>query len=120
MKLLKAFVRTSKIDEVIRALETAGCPGITVSRVHGVGYGYDPMLFTLSPSEYRRTLEVSKLEIVCREEDADRLLSVLVAAARTGDRGDGILFVTPVERAVRVRTGEEGPAVVEVEGPGFG
>jgi len=113
MKLLRAFIRTSQVDDVIRALEAAGCPGITVSRVHGVGYGYDPMLFTLSPSEYRKTLEVTKVEVVCQDADADGLLGALTGAARTGSQGDGIVFVTPVERAVKVRTGEEGSAAIE-------
>lgn len=113
MKLLKAFIRTSKVDDVIRALEAAACPGITVSRVHGVGYGYDPMLFTLSPSEYRKTLEVTKVEVVCLDEDADQLLRALTAAARTGSQGDGIVFVTPVDRAIKVRTGQEGQAAID-------
>lgn len=109
MKLIKAFVRTERVDEVVRALEDAGAPGITVSRVHGVGYGYDPYLFTLAPSEVARTPEVSKVEIVCRREDLDRLLDTVIEAARTGTRGDGIVFVTPVERAIKIRTGDEGP-----------
>lgn len=108
MKLIKAFVRTERVDEVIRALEDAGAPGITVSRVHGVGYGYDPYLFTLAPSEVAKTPEVSKVEIVCRHDDLDRLLDTVIEAARTGTRGDGIVFVTPVERAIKIRTGDEG------------
>jgi nitrogen regulatory protein P-II 1 len=112
MKLLKAFVRTRKVDDVIRALKSARAPGITVSRVHGVGYGYDPYLFTLAPRELPKTPEIAKVEVVCRDEDAGRLLDVLAAAARTGSDGDGIVFVTPVERAVRIRTGEEGDVVL--------
>lgn len=114
MKLIKAFVRTSRVDEVVRALEAAGAPGITISRVHGVGYGYEPMLFTLSPSEYSKTLEVSKVEVVCCREDADCLIEALAKAARTGVHGDGVVFVTPVERAVKIRTGEEGTEALEV------
>ncbi|MGE5275962.1 MAG: P-II family nitrogen regulator [Acidobacteriota bacterium] len=108
MKLLKAFVRTSKVDDVIRSLEGARAPGITVSRVHGLGYGYEPLAFTLAPSEIRKAPEVAKVEVVCRDEDLDRLLAVLAAAARTGEPGDGIVFVTPVERALKIRTGERG------------
>jgi nitrogen regulatory protein P-II 1 len=104
MKLLKAFVRTTQTDGVICALEEAGAPGITVSRVHGVGYGYEPMLLTLAPCELDKAPEISKIEVVCRDEDADRLLEVLVDAAYTGGKGDGIVFVTPVERAVKIRT----------------
>jgi len=107
--LLKAFVRTSKVDDVICALEAAQAPGITVSRVHGVGYGYEPSLFTLAPSELRRTPEVAKVEVVCARSDTDRLLDAIVQAARTGSHGDGIVFVTPVERAIKIRTGAEAP-----------
>jgi len=109
MKLIKAFVRTTRVDEAVLALEAAGAPGITISRVHGVGYGYEPMLFTLSPSECKKALEVSKLEIVCADSDAEQLIAAVAKAARTGVHGDGIVFVTPVERAMKIRTGEEGP-----------
>lgn len=112
MKLIKAFVRTERVDEVVRALEDAGAPGITVSRVHGVGYGYDPYLFTLAPSEVAKSPEVSKVEVVCRAEDLDRLTDTLITGARTGTRGDGIVFVTPVERAIKIRTGEEDSAAL--------
>jgi nitrogen regulatory protein PII len=112
MKLLKAFIRTSRVDEVIRALEAKRAPGITLSRVHGVGYGYEPMLFTLSPSEYQKTLEVTKVEVVCRDEDSEGLLMALLDAARTGARGDGIIFVTAVERAVKIRSGESDEAAL--------
>ncbi len=109
MKLLKAFVRTRKVDEVIRALEEARAPGITVSRVHGVGYGYEPLAFTLAPGEIGKSAEVAKIEVVCRDEDLDRLLGVLATVARTGDPGDGIVFVMPVEQALKIRTGGRGP-----------
>lgn len=108
MKLLKAYIRTAKVDEVIRSLETAGAPGITVSRVHGIGYGYDATSFTLAPSEFKRAPEVTKVEVVCADGDADALLQALSFGARTGSQGDGIVFVTEVVRAVRIRSGEEG------------
>jgi len=107
MKLLKAFVRRSRLDETLRCLEDAGAPGISISSVHGVGYGYHPSLFTLSPGELNKIPEVAKVEIVCEDSELSRLLDVLVQAARTGSQGDGIVFVTPVERAIRIRTGEE-------------
>lgn len=107
MKLIKAFIRTSRVDPVIRGLDRQGAPGITLSRVHGVGYGYEKELFTLAPSEYQRTLEVTKIEVVCTDEQADGLVASLVRAARTGDPGDGIVFVKPVERAVKIRSGHE-------------
>ena len=112
MKLIKAYVRTRKVDDAVRALEGAGAPGITVARVHGVGYGYEPNLFTLAPREVPRTPEVSRVEVACAADRVDELVSVLTASARTGNPGDGIVFVCPLERVVRVRTGEEGEEVL--------
>ncbi len=96
-------------EAVVGALKGAGAPGITVSRVHGVGYGCDPILYTLAEGELRKAPEVSKVEVVCLDEDADRLVAAIVETAHTGGRGDGIVFVTPVERAGRIRTRQEGP-----------
>lgn len=116
MRLIKAFVRTTRVDEVVRALEAAGAPGITISRVHGVGYGYEPLLFTFAPSEYHKMLEVSKIEVVCCAPDVECLLEAVTKAARTGVKGDGIVFVTPVERAVKIRTLREGERALSSEG----
>lgn len=113
MKQIKAYIRNTRAEEVVRALEGARAPGITVSRVHGVGYGYDPMLFTLSPSELAKIPQIAKLEVVCGDGDLDRLVEVIRQAAFTGYRGDGIVFVTPVERALKIRTGAAGPEALD-------
>jgi nitrogen regulatory protein P-II 1 len=109
MREIKAFIRTSKVDDVIRALTATGAPGITVSRVHGVGYGYEPLLFTLAPRELAKSPEVSKVEVVCQDQTEDDVVAAIRKAAHTGAPGDGIVFVTPVVRAVKIRTGEEYP-----------
>ncbi len=109
MKLLKAFIRTTKADDVVGALRRAGAPGITISRVAGVGYGYEPLAFTLAPSEIKTAPEVAKIEVVCDDDCVDVLLTELLKAAHTGYPGDGIVFVTPVERAIKIRTGDEAP-----------
>jgi nitrogen regulatory protein P-II 1 len=113
MREIKAFIRTSKVDDVIRALTTTVAPGITVSRVHGVGYGDEPLLFTLAPRELAKTPEVSKVEVVCQDDAEDDLVASIVNAARTGAPGDGIVFVTPVVRAVKIRTGDEYPKALK-------
>jgi len=107
MRLIKAFVRTTRLDEVVRALRGAGAPGVTVSRGHGVGYGYESFSFTLAPGEVSHAPEVAKLEVVCREEQVDALVDAIIDGACTGCAGDGIVFVSPVERAVRIRTRDE-------------
>lgn len=115
MKLLKAFIRTTKVDDAITALRAAGAPGITITQVNGVGYGYEPLLFTLAPSEINKTPKVAKIEVVCEDDCVERLLGVLLGAAHTGFSGDGIVFVTPVERAIKIRTGAEAPRSLDRE-----
>jgi len=114
MKQIKAFIRESKADEVVRALEGAGAPGVTVSCEHGLGYGYEPAAFTLAPGELRKAPRIIKIEVVCAEDDVDRLLQAIAQVAHTGTEGDGIVFITPVERVVRIRTGAEGREALKV------
>ncbi len=109
MKLIKAFVRTRKIDEVLCGFREVGVPGITVSSVRGVGYGYKQHLSGLAPCDLSTMEEARKVEIVCRAEQIDELLQAIAASARTGYEGDGIVFVTSVDQAMKIRTGEVGP-----------
>jgi nitrogen regulatory protein PII len=113
MKELKAYIRNDAVDTAVRALRKAGAPGITISHVHGVGYDYDPDEYTFRPGVEGKAPEVVKIEIVCRAEDAARLSQVVVQAGGSGRRGDGLVFVLPVEEAVRIRTGQSGPAALE-------
>ena len=113
MKLIKMFFRVSKVDDVVGALRAACAPGITISRVNGVGYGYEPLLFTLSPSEIKKAPEVARVEVVCRDEDVQRLVDKALKAAHTGSQGDGIIFVTNIERAIKIRTGDENGLALE-------
>ena len=113
MRLLKAFIRIDSVDVVVRALQAAGAPGITISHVHGVGYEYDPKEYTFAAGVEGRAPEVAKIEVVCRRDDVDRLLRAIVETAGSGRRGDGIAFVTPVERAVKIRNAVEGAAALQ-------
>ncbi len=113
MKELKAFIQSIAVDSVVRALQKAGAPGITISHVRGVGYDYDPKQFTFAPGVEGKAPELAKIEIVCRGEDVERLVQTIVTAASTGRRGDGLVFVLPVEQAVKIRTGQSGPAAFE-------
>lgn len=113
MKELKAFIRGGDVDTVVRALREHGAPGITISRVHGVGYDYDPNTFTFAFGVEGKAPEVAKIEIVCRSEDVDCLVQAILGVASSGRRGDGLVFVLPVERAVKIRTGQQGPEVLK-------
>ena len=108
MKLIEAIVRQEKLDAVKIALEASGYFGMTVSEVSGRGR-QGGLTLQWRVGEYKvDLLPKIKVEVVVLDEDAARILNVITAAARTGEMGDGKLFVLPVENAVRVRTGEEG------------
>jgi nitrogen regulatory protein P-II 1 len=108
MKKIEAIIRQEKLDAVKAALEASGYFGITVSEVSGRGR-QGGLTLQWRVGEYKvDLLPKIKVEVVVLDEDAARILNVITTAARTGEMGDGKLFVLPVENAVRVRTGEEG------------
>ena len=108
MKLIEAIIRQERLDAVKTALEASGYFGMTVSEVSGRGR-QGGLTLQWRVGEYKvDLLPKIKVEVVVLDEDVTRILNVITTAARTGEMGDGKLFVLPVENAVRVRTGEEG------------
>ena len=105
MKAIKAYIRTVKVDEVVRALEKAGVGDMTVIDVMAVGSQADPQNSKFSIDLMERFSKVAKLEIVCGDERIHDAVEILRRAAFTGAAGDGIIFVTPVEMAIKIRTG---------------
>ncbi|MDI6875192.1 MAG: P-II family nitrogen regulator [Methanomicrobiales archaeon] len=107
MKLIKAVIRPERLEFVKKALEDRGIFGMTCMEVMGRGEQKGIAL------KYRRstmTIEfIPKvcIEVVIKDEDAARVLDAIIGAGRTGKIGDGRIFVIPVERSIRVRTGEE-------------
>ncbi len=106
MKLVKAIVRPDKIDAVKDALEAIGVHGMTVTEVRGYGKqkGHTAIY---RGQEYRvNLLPKMEIEIVVSDELADDTCRVIVESARTGEIGDGRIFVTPVLQSYKIRTGE--------------
>ena len=79
-------------SEIIKRLEEQGAPGITVVEVHPVGYGFEPNYFSKAREELRRTPQIVKLEIVCRDNQVEALVGVLRELAATGLPGDGRIY----------------------------
>jgi nitrogen regulatory protein P-II 1 len=99
MKEIKAFIRTNMIDYVIDGLEALSePPGITLSDVRGWGH-------VKAEDEARLTNRV-KLETIVPDERVDEILDVIIQKGKTGNPGDGKIFVSNVEKAVRIRTRE--------------
>ncbi|NBN89895.1 MAG: P-II family nitrogen regulator [Actinobacteria bacterium] len=108
MKLITAIVKPFKLDDVKDALKGIGIQGMTVSEVRGFGRqgGHSE---TYRGAEY--TIEFVpkvRLEIVIDDADVDKAVSAIRTAANTGKIGDGKVWITSVERLIRIRTGEEG------------
>lgn len=93
-------------------MEEARAPGITVTTVHPVGYGFDPNYFIPDKGFTKSYWDITMLEVVCADKDLDRLVQVISENSYTGSKGDGMIFVSPVEMAIRIRTGEKGEAAL--------
>ena len=106
MKLITAIIRPAKLAEVKEALFKAGVRGITVSRVSGHG-GQGGIVEQYRGSQYVVEFhDKVKLEIAVSEPFIDTTIDAIVKAARSGEIGDGKIFVQPLEQVVRIRTGE--------------
>lgn len=111
MKEIKAYIRRDKVNRTVVQLEHAGAPGITVTEVHPVGYGYEPNYFDYSRTDELSNyayLEIVKLEVVCSDQDLEKLVQVVEKTSHTGDQGDGMIFVSDICGAIRIRDGERG------------
>ena len=112
MKKIEAIVRRHKVDEVKQALIGVGLQGMTVTEVRGFGRqrGHTE---TYRGTEYKVDFVPKvKIEIVVGDELVDKALTAIVGAAKTGQVGDGKIFVTNLAEVVRVRTGETGAAAI--------
>ena len=107
MKKIEAIIRPFKLDEVKIALVNAGIVGMTVSEVRGFGR-QKGQTERYRGSEYTvEFLQKLKLDIVVEDDQVDMVVDKIVSAARTGEIGDGKIFISPVEETIRIRTGEK-------------
>ncbi|MCS7142377.1 MAG: P-II family nitrogen regulator [Aigarchaeota archaeon] len=113
MKMIHAIIRPEKIDEVKRALEQKGFVGLTLYEVRGRGR-QSGVSWRVRGSEFKiDLLPKVKLEIIVNDEEVEEVVKTIMENARTGEIGDGKIFVTHVEEAFRVRTGERGLTAIE-------
>ncbi|HHC74894.1 MAG TPA: P-II family nitrogen regulator [Thiothrix sp.] len=108
MKLITAIVKPFKVDDVRSALTDAGVNGMTVTEVKGYGRQKGHTELYRGAEYVVEFLPKVKLEIAVSDDKIDTIIDTIVQSARTGKIGDGKIFVTNIEQAVRIRTGEEG------------
>ena len=112
MKRITAIVRPEKLEPVKEALFAARVSGMTVSQVQGCGNQHGWKEFYRGAEVLLNMIPKVKFELVVDDGEVDGLVALIADTARTGEVGDGKIFVSPVEGVVRVRTGETGPAAV--------
>ncbi len=107
MKMVIAVIRPESLGSVKAALEEIGIHGLTVSEVHGRGE-QKGLEFTHRAGKYRvDMLPKVKIEVVVKDDLETKVIESICSSARTGEVGDGKIFVLPVAKAIKVRTGEE-------------
>ena len=112
MKKIEAIIKPFKLDEVKDALNGIGIKGMTVIEVKGYGRQKGHTEIYRGAEYVVDFVPKIKLEIIVQGEQVDQVIDTILTAARTGKIGDGKIFVQPVERVVRVRTGETGNEAV--------
>ncbi|WP_379549305.1 P-II family nitrogen regulator [Erythrobacter sp. W53] len=107
MKKIEAIIKPFKLDEVKEALHEIGVSGITVTEAKGFGRQKGHTELYRGAEYVVDFLPKIKLEVVVGDEIAERTIEAIAAAAETGRIGDGKIFVSPIEMALRIRTGEK-------------
>jgi nitrogen regulatory protein P-II 1 len=112
MKLIVAVIRPEKLNDVLEALFRCEVRGLTLSPARGHGGETEQVVTYRGTSVKMKLVDKVRLEIGVSEPFVQTTIEALLCSARTGDVGDGKIFVLPVEKVVRIRTGEEDLAAV--------
>ena len=112
MQMITAVIKPFKLEEVREALAECGVTGLTVTEVKGFGRQKGHTELYRGAEYVVDFLPKVKVEVVVKSADVDRCVDAIIRAARTGKIGDGKIFVSPVDRVIRIRTGEEDETAV--------
>lgn len=112
MVKIEAVIRDSMVEDVKHALNSVGIAGMTAWEVRGFGH-QKGQTTTYRGAEYTVDfLPKVKIELVVADEDAEQVVETIINAARTGNIGDGKIFVYPIAQCIRIRTGDTGRAAI--------
>ena len=114
MKKIEAIIRPERLDDVKEALKTIGYPGMSTVRIEGHGQQKGKTEQFRGREFKVEFLSKVKIEIVAKDEDMERIAKAIVEAARTGQIGDGKIFISEVIKAITIRTGEEGDKAIGI------
>ncbi|MFA6357922.1 MAG: P-II family nitrogen regulator [Candidatus Omnitrophota bacterium] len=112
MRKIEAVIRVEKLEEVTDALEKFGCPGMMVTHIEGHGR-QKGITEQFRGREFKvNFIPKIKIEIVVKDVDTDKIIQLIMSTVKTGEIGDGKIFIYPIENIVRIRTGEKGEVAV--------
>ena len=112
MKLITAVIQPSMLDDVNKALHDAGVTGLTVTPVEGYGRQRGHTEVYRGTEYLVRFVPKVKLEVLVPEEEVDRISDAIISTARSGEVGDGKVWISDIDTTIRIRTGDRGPAAV--------
>lgn len=112
MKKIEAIIRNIKVEDVKEALDEIGVNGLTVTDVIGAGRKKRSTVKSNVENSKKYLKPNVKIEVVVEKELVDFVIKTIVNSARTGEKGDGKIFVIPVENTIRIRSGEKGLTAV--------
>ena len=112
MKRISAIVRPEKLESLKEKLSEANVNGMTISQVMGCGSQHGWKEYYRGTEVMLNTVPKIRFEIITTEDRVDEIVNLICETARTGNVGDGKIFVTPVDEVIRIRTGESGGAAV--------
>ncbi len=104
MKEIKAFIRPNKVYDIVDKLKDAGFENITISEAEGIGKFQDEKAFVSLMYSFTDS-KIAKLEMVVKKKDVDSIVQIISEHGKTHEPGDGIIYVSDVEKAYRVKTG---------------
>jgi nitrogen regulatory protein P-II 1 len=112
MKKIEVIIRPEKLESVRSALEKVGYSGLMISEIEGHGR-QKGIIQQWRGEKYRvELLPKIKIEVVTKDQDIEKIIKAIIDNAKTGEIGDGKIFISPVENAVRIRTGEKGEQAI--------
>jgi nitrogen regulatory protein P-II 1 len=112
MKRIEAIVRPEKAEDVIKALNETGHPGMMISEIEGYGNQHGKDDKVLGKKYHIDLITKTRIEIIVKDSDVNKLVKTIRDVSVTGEFGDGKIFVHPVYDVIRVRTGEKGEAAI--------
>lgn len=112
MKKVEAIIRPGKLEDIKEALNKFNIHGLTISQVMGCGLQKGRKEFYRGTEVNINLLPKIKIEIITKDEHVDEIISIICREAKTGEVGDGKIFIYNVENVVRIRTGEQGEVAI--------